>query len=400
MEEQRQQELLDNGDVTGDEGGLLVRPTIRSYNIVLHALSQQPPPQSTTGSKDDTAVVQRATRLFDRMPNRDVVSYTTLVATYCKLLTGKEALDAVAKVLERAWTDPVVAQASNVAAFLSNVLYSVATVDDKAMATFAEKIVTEAVSRKFATDIGVYNGLLHCWSKAAAKGNRDAGKRVLSILRQLEDDARYQPDASTYTNVLVALRGTSPDNLNVAEEILTRMENEGPKPTVQTYTALMMNYARSKLPNKAVKAAAVLERMRGRDVYPNIISYNAVLNACEHTIPSEPAATEETLRVACLVFDQARKAKNVQPNHVTYGTFLAALGNLMPLESRQEIVALVFKRCCMEGLVSGLVLRKLRNAAESEERYRDLLEGHHTDERQLPASWTCRVRENLARNEV
>jgi len=378
----------------------VVRPNTNSYNIVLHALGQVATTQQSSSGDNLQNVVERSKDVFDSIPVKDVVSYTTMIATYCRLLSPPAALSAVDSLLKEAWKDPIVQQ--NSAAFLSNVLYSIANIadDSKAMIRFAERIVQEAVGQGRTLDVSVYNSLLHCWSKAATN-QRDAGSRVLSILSQLQDDPRCQPDASSYTNVLVALRGSgnSAENLATAEQILSHMERRGPPPTVQTYTALMMNYARSKLPNKAAKAEAVLRRMQENNVRPNIISYNAVLNACEYTNPSSSNATEQALTVACLVFDQVRKDPTVKPNHVTYGTFLAALGGLMPpAASRQEIVALVFQRCCVEGLVSGLVLRKLHSAVDSERLYRELLHGHN--ERQLPNEWTCHVRESRARDET
>lgn len=408
LEDQRREELvtMDQDDREPNDDHW-VGPNIQSYNIVLHAMGQttatetsttvtaETTPGSATTNRSNRAnnIIERARRLFDNMPSKDVVSYTTMIATCCKLLAGREALEAVESVLVEAWTDPVVLASSS--AVLSNALYSIATVDDKNMATFAESVVEEAIARhQVLPDITVYNGLLHCWSKA---DRTDSGPRVLTILSKLEEDPRYQPDVSTYTNVFVALRGGPSENLAVAEEILQRMEQNGPKPTVQTYTALIMNYARSKLPNKAAKAAAMLKRMKENGCRPNIISYNAVLNACEHTSPSSAGSTEEALKIACIIFDQVRRDTSVKPNHVTYGTFLASLGALMPTgTSQEEIVALVFAKCRNEGLVSRFVLRKLRNAAET--KYRDLLQGH--SENKLPRKWTCNARESRARDEA
>lgn len=122
------------------------------------------------------------------------------------------------------------------------------------------------------------------------------------------------------------------------------MEAVGPAPTVQSYTALIMNYARSRLLDKGVKAANVLTRMKQAGIRPNLISYNAVLNACEHTDSSDRTAAEEGLKAACLTFDELRSS-SVKANHVTYGSFLGTIG----------------------------------------------------DENKLPASWTCHLRDGRAR---
>lgn len=405
----------------------VVRPVTHSYNIVLHAMAQQVGPisKSSDAAADAAAVVRRrAQQLFRTMPGRDAISYTTMVALLCKTLSGLEALEAVNVLLQQAYEDPSSVRVD--AAFLSNVLYSVAkvvVVDDKkaTMPHFAEKIVKDYCGRAAAVsadnnnednvvaaapqrpDVGLYNGLIHCWAKS---NSRETGERVLEILNMLEADPSVCPDAKTYTNVIDALKNSRgyPEYLTAAEDILTNMEAAGPAPTVQTYTALIMIYARSRLSCKAVKAASVLSRMKQAGIRPNLISYNAVLNACEHTDSSDRVATEEGLKVACLTFDELKRqlllpsqqsSSSVKANHVTYGSFLGTLGNLMPPDTRQEIVGLVFRRCCLEGQASPLVLKKLRGAAVTEERYRSLLEGH--DEKKLPASWTCHVRDSPAR---
>lgn len=379
MEEQRQQLL--NADERHETN--FVRPETRSYNIVLHAMRQM----------QGTDAVSRAKQLFRIMPARDTISYTTLVAIFCSKLPGSEALDAVDRILKQAREDSSMVID---AAFISNVLYSMAGVDDKNMPVFAESFVKACLDKGVvAPNIALYNGLIHCWAKSSSQ---DAGERVLEILEVLEKDSRFRPDAKTYTNVLDALKTSRGfEYVTVAEDIVTRMEAVGPAPTVQTFTALIMNFARSRLTLKAVKAADVLRRMKQVGIRPNLISYNTVLNACEHTDSSDRVATEEALKVACLTFDELRSSPSSKANHVTYGSFLGTLGNLMPPDSRQEIVRLVFRRCCLEGQASKLVLKKLRSATVTEDRYRGLLEGH--DENKLPASWTYNVSDRPARYE-
>ena len=211
-----------------------------------------------------------------------------------------------------------------------------------------------------------------------------------------------QPDIRTYTNVLDCLtKSRDPDALSKAEALVQRMEKEGPLPTTQTYTALIQNYARSRLPLKAIKAAEILRSMNetGReDARPTIVTYNAVLNACEHTDGSDLDVCEEALKVACIAFDEIRNSSTCKPNHVTYGTFLGVLTNLMTADMRQHIVALVFKRACIDGMVSYLVLKKLKTAVETRKQYNDLLMGNN--ENRLPDSWTCNVQEVKARDLV
>jgi pentatricopeptide repeat protein len=361
-----------------------VRPDVRSFNTVLHALSKNSDPSS----------ILRAERLLKRMPVRDATSYTTFVNLCCRL-PGHLALDATERALEAATDDTDVTVD---AAMVANVLYSLSNCDDYDMPTYAETVVEKFIqSSAQRPTVALYNALLHCWAKSA---DRDAGRRARAILARMQEEPSLSPDIKTYTNVMDALtKSRDPEALEQAEEMVAQMEKNGPPPTTETYTVLIQNYARSRLSPKAVKAAAVLQRMTaaGRiNARPSIVTYNSVLNAAEHTSSSDLHDQEEALKVACLTFDEIRNAAHASPTHVTYGIFLGVLSNLMPVETRQEIVGLVFRRCCLDGQVSYLVLKKLKAAVDTPEHYEHLLMGHN--DARLPASWTCHVRESKARN--
>lgn len=363
----------------------VVRPDVRSYNTVLHALSN---------NKDPSAIL-RAELLLTRMPVRDATSYTTYIYL-CNRLLGHMALDATKQVLEKASNDEHVTMD---ASFVSNVLYSISNCDDRDMPVYAESLMENLIKSGQQASVGLYNALLHCWAKSA---DRDAGRRARSILARMQEDPALQPDTKTYTNVLDCLaKSREPEAVIHAEEIVDKMEREGPEPTTQTYTTLIQNYARSRLPLKAVKAAEVLRRMKETEranARPTIVTYNAVLNAAEHTDSSDLNAREEALKVACITFDEIRNNDGtaVKPTHVTYGIFFGVLTNLMPSELRQHIVSLVFRRCCLDGQVSYLVLKKLKPAVQTRAQYKELLMGYQ--ENGLPDEWTCNVRDSKARN--
>jgi hypothetical protein len=88
---------------------------------------------------------------------------------------------------------------------------------------------------------------------------------------------------------------------------------------------------------------------------PNIVAYNAVLNACAYT-EGDPASIETAFKLACVVFDDIRTSDYLIPTHVTYGTFLAVCANLMPeSEITDSLVEATFKRCARDGMVSKMV---------------------------------------------
>lgn len=372
-------------DDDDDDHSRLDPPNTRSYNIVLHAL---------TRSRQE----QEALDLFTNMPVRkDTITYTTVIQAVCRSANTKTALEQCDQVLQQAWEDQAVTVD---AAMIANVLYSVAECDDWGnVAAFAEQVVEDFMARtKEETDLGIYNALLFCWAKS---GDRGAYRRVLDILTALQEHPFLQPNVKTYTTVLNALgRSRNTEAVQAGEDILTYMEEHGPNPNVQVYTALIQNYARSRVPYKAVKASETLQRMKEAattpDTFPNIVTYNAILNACEHTDRSDQMCIEEALKVAFLTFGEIRGSKQVHANHVSYASFLGAVANLMPCTARQEIVTLVFRQCITTGQVSRLVLKKLRQAVNTQGAYRTLLRGHNEDK--LPKEWTARVREARARD--
>ena len=61
---------------------------------------------------------------------------------------------------------------------------------------------------------------------------------------------------------------------------------------------------------------------------PNVYSYNAVLNATAFWDRDEKEE-EEAFKVACLIIDELQMSDYLQPSHVSYGTFLKAIKNLM-----------------------------------------------------------------------
>eukprot|EP00527_Entomoneis_sp_CCMP2396_P002081 CAMPEP_0198142974 /NCGR_PEP_ID=MMETSP1443-20131203/5616_1 /TAXON_ID=186043 /ORGANISM="Entomoneis sp., Strain CCMP2396" /LENGTH=628 /DNA_ID=CAMNT_0043806109 /DNA_START=185 /DNA_END=2071 /DNA_ORIENTATION=- len=362
---------------------LTVQPDVRSYNIVLHALSK-------TGS--DGSIV-RTERIFNKMSTRDAVSYTTMISAYCRHLSARAALAACERVMEKCWKDRDCTIDTNL---VSNVLYSVSLIEHKEMPTFAEGIVTNSTQRSVKLNIKAYNSLLYCWAKS---GDYEAARRARQILTMVEKNPRLKPNLQTYTTVLDCFaRSREHISLDFAKNITERMEKNGPEPNVHVYTTLIQNYARSNLPYKALEASKVLQRMKDSkspEAQPNIVSYNCVLNAAEHSDPTGGVVTEEALKVACLTFDEIRTSP-VKANHVTYGTFLGVLGKLMPASSRQEIVGLVFRRASQEGQVSPLVLRKLQQATDSREQYLSILGNY--EEASIPASWNLNVREVRARD--
>jgi len=296
-------------------------------------------------------------------------------------------------------------------------------------------------------DSSIYNALINCWAKSGEYGAEERAEEILHTMEkrhEMYQDEDIRPNVRTYTSVIDALANANSNNyipttmtatgegtsshpkmekLSPAKralDILNRMEslyeqtrNRSIRPNIRTYTAVITCWARSSERGKALVARDILKRMEeqyfthgNNGARPNIYAYNAVLNACGYTPTMSPDDSdddddygdtvgnqdevEQAFRVACQTFDDVRRAKGLYPSHVTYGLFLGVCSHLMPKSDvRNDLVEKVFRRCCIDGQVGDLVLRRLKQAA-SPDLYERLLQGETEDD--LPSKWTRSVR--------
>jgi hypothetical protein len=132
---------------------------------------------------------------------------------------------------------------------------------------------------------------------------------------------------------------------------------------------------------------------------PNVVAANAVLNACAFTTTGDDIRLQNrAVEIAHSILKELERSPNIygKPDQVTYGTFMKTCANQMPdSHTRQQIVAMLFKKCAKDGLVGNLVLQQLRGMA-SEELYEQLIgrsihDANNIRYEDLPSSWTCNV---------
>ena len=163
------------------------------------------------------------------------------------------------------------------------------------------------------------------------------------------------------------------------------------RPSVRAFSITLLIIARArKLKNKARKAQDLLQRMSREGVRPNVICFNAVLNACAFT--GNDDEKEEAFAIACGAFDHLRGDPDLAPTDVSYGTFFKSIRKLMPASDvRDRLVKGLFKRCSDEGLVSHFVLKEVSSMNVD---YQSLLEGV-TDYGNLPLTWSSNVENDV-----
>jgi len=221
-----------------------------------------------------------------------------------------------------------------------------------------------------------YNIVLNALCKHEA---RDAGRKSLNLLARMErlhsqGHSGAKPDLRSYTACIKCLsRSKDRGSPQVAEGLLERLENlcrNGDlsfRPDKKLYTAVINCWTHSMEKDKAVHAQNVLRRME--EAYragnyqskPDLFTYNTVMLACAFTEVRCEEERRRALKVAFQIYRQVKTLDYAKPDDAFYSSFLKACNNLMPLdESRGNIVEAVFKRCCLDGVVSTMVLSELK----------------------------------------
>lgn len=380
-------------------GNSNIVPDTRTYNIVLLALANSPDQDSPV----------RAMKLLDEMQNvtgskPDAVSYNTAISAFTK----KGSVNAALQMLEELFVRKDVVLDSK---FFSSLIYSLSQTEASDAPIVAERILSDLLERQhieITTDI--CNALINCWGRSSSSDPYRRALRAEEILTEmLEGKFPAPPDVVTFTSVIDSwAKSGDPEAADRAEAVLSKMIGIA-EPNVKTYTATIQAYARSHDRDKAKRAQELLKRMKqdyangNRDAEPTTFVYNAVLNAAEFTVGNE-AELEVAFQVACETFDEVRSSEGLTPDHVTYGSFMGVISQLMPKSDiRNDMVQLVFRRCCKDGQLAPVVMKKFEAAADSDQFLTLMGKGNitegkaligkgNTTECNLPKEWTCNVR--------
>ncbi|KAL7485059.1 hypothetical protein ACHAW6_010658 [Cyclotella cf. meneghiniana] len=406
-------ELLRFMERLHSEGYEDVRPDSYTLNIVMKALT----------NCGENGAAQKASQILRRMEESfsmgdtrlkpDLLSYNIVLDAFAKNGDALAAEALLNQMYERVFKSGGIVKPPNAHSYTA-VLSAWARCEDKVMAVKRAEELFNDLERKYAAgetdvraDTSVYNALINCWAKS---GDRQSPYRVTQILDLMEElglqggDSDVQPNARTYCTVLDALaKSRNWKAYNESLAILDRMEElyaegfESVRPCARAYSIVISTIARSRRKGKAAKAQEILHRMESEyrkgniQARPTVYSYNAVMNAAAYTPKGDEREQEEAFKVACLTFDQLIMSDYLKPSHVSYGTFLKAIQNLMPSSDvRDDLVKSVFRRCCRDGQVGTLVLRSMKQLA-SPELYQSLLEGESKYD--LPKSWSANIKE-------
>eukprot|EP00571_Detonula_confervacea_P016795 CAMPEP_0172297232 /NCGR_PEP_ID=MMETSP1058-20130122/335_1 /TAXON_ID=83371 /ORGANISM="Detonula confervacea, Strain CCMP 353" /LENGTH=912 /DNA_ID=CAMNT_0013006357 /DNA_START=96 /DNA_END=2834 /DNA_ORIENTATION=+ len=376
------------------------QPDIYSVNLMLKAMTKQPPYRSLGEMEAVEELLEDIQERLHVQP--DVQSYNIVIDAWAKSRLDDAAtraellLDCMEK---KCWHDRSVAPDGY---SFTSTINAIERSHHQERGPWAERVFhrmkelhSEGLVEEPTTP--VYNSLLNCLISC---GSLERAEALFS-----EMESAGLANTRTFNTMLKGysmFRRSGGDGGMVfsqpkkAEKLLDEMELSyyskevaSVIPDKYSYTTVISAYGRSNVKRKAAKASMILRRML--DSYtegnsaakPGTYAFNAVLNACAHTrLPEEHL---EGFSILCSTLILLREW--TKPDHTTYGRFLQACARLLPRDETRKwrVVETVFNSCVKEGQCGELVLRNLKNAA-SPELYYDLV-----GDGEIPSHWRRNV---------
>jgi hypothetical protein len=267
-----------------------------------------------------------------------------------------------------------------------------------------------------------FNAVLGAWGRAitpttsssTSTTNARAWERacdILSFMEKLyhvEGNKDVEPDRVSYHIVMSALaRSGDPNAAPKADKILKFIEKRVKsgelswKPDTLLFNSAMGCWAHSNAKDAYRKSRSILDRQIyhfnngcGEQCRPDVYGFTSVLSTCAAESGSA-SSKAKAFNVALSTFQQLvqRQDEYGSPNHVTYGTMMKCVANLLPPGSpeRKKWTEKIFRECIAKGMVGGMVLSRSREAVGSAEEYKELMMGHTKSN--IPQKWTRNVNE-------
>lgn len=256
-----------------------------------------------------------------------------------------------------------------------------------------------------------YNAVIDAYAKSKQE---EAAERAEQVLRRMgvlyKEGADIKPNTRSFNTVINAwAKSGREDAAEKAQDLLdlmSRLYEEGNKavrPDVHSVTTVINAFARSnQLKDKAERANKLFRNMKQayeatgdglKHLRPNVVTVNAVMNACAYTA-GDILEQNRAMEIAHERLKHLEDSDYGSPDQITYGTFLKVCANQMPdCSTRQQIMEVIFQKSTRDGMLGNLVLQQLRAMGPPDLFYR--LTGHHIEEeirlQNLPKEWSRNV---------
>lgn len=256
-------------------------------------------------------------------------------------------------------------------------------------------------------DVTTYTSVMDAFARC---GNYKMTQQAELLLRELKglykksNDSKLRPNFRTYTSLINAWSRTRSHESPGRVEFLLKEMGDDPvtRPNTRTYTSVIQCWAKSRDGSKAKRALKMLRSMKDKykatnneDVRPNVLTYNAAIDACARCQGTMEQQTE-AIKIAFAILKATEVDEDIMPNNITYSTLLRAVSYLLPAGAeRNKVASAVFEKAKNAGLVDTTTVKNLRQAVDSEIML-TMFEGIASqngsfDYNNVPAAWTKNV---------
>mmetsp|Transcript_9332 Transcript_9332/g.13254 ORF Transcript_9332/g.13254 Transcript_9332/m.13254 type:complete len:778 (+) Transcript_9332:264-2597(+) len=234
-------------------------------------------------------------------------------------------------------------------------------------------------------DVYTYTSVIDALSK---QGSQRSAEKAISILDMMEksyidtNDFSIKPNIRTYTSVINAI-SRSKVQPERAQKILDRLEELGNTKKdknlhsdVVCFNAVINAWGWSNEADKAKRSFELYNRMidlsasgQNRHAKPDIVTCNSLLNACAFIDSKDDEIRTEAIEIAVKVYElvHSNAPRYGTPNHITYGTMIMILGNLLPPgDLRDDLAKNTFWQCCKNGHLTGFMVAKIRKVVSNQ----------------------------------
>mmetsp|Transcript_25853 Transcript_25853/g.37899 ORF Transcript_25853/g.37899 Transcript_25853/m.37899 type:complete len:699 (+) Transcript_25853:328-2424(+) len=260
------------------------------------------------------------------------------------------------------------------------------------------------------------NAVIDAWAKSGEEGAAEHAEVILDkMIKGHLNGSKVKANVRSFNSVINAwAKSRDARAAQKAEEILDRMRllaeegDEDVRPDTASFSTVINAWARSHNLDKAERALDLYKQMcelyeasgqSNEKVRPNVIIYNAVMNACAFTM-GDSIEQHRAMEIAHSMLTQLEKSEHGTPDQITYGTFLKVCANQMPEgETRDQIVNVVFRKCARDGQVGQMVLQQMKALASPAvyEKFFQKSLDEDVNVNDLPLEWRCNVVEGRKR---
>eukprot|EP00804_Cyclotella_cryptica_P003647 CCRYP_002212-RE/>CCRYP_002212-RE protein AED:0.30 eAED:0.30 QI:0/0.66/0.57/1/0.5/0.28/7/1782/683 len=379
-----------------------VEPDVCSFNSVIHAYANQQQQQQQNTSfyaqRAEELLLEMETMYASRRQDSlrpDVVSYSAVIHAYARAASrgnewcaekAMQILEKLERNVRKSSEDGRKCVQPNKRTYAS-VIHAFARVGKAgaadAILSKMKKLSTEEDGEGLKPDTICYTSVIDAYAK---KGGEEAAARAEELLREMESlyklgDLGVSPNKRTYCAVISALgKSGCPRNAEKAEQILDEMERLSSTygirdlaPNTICYNAVIDAYARSTSVSKAYRTELLLERMLEESkngnilIRPDTITFNSVINAAAQSTFGDGIVRKEAYLIALNAFKTLHSLDYCKPSSVTYSSFLKVLQNLVEKgDARDYMAEKVFRLSVGMGLDNDSVKLQLRRTCSSQ----------------------------------